>query len=52
MLGLNIDWLGHPVMAHLARFRSMCDHSTNFCSLSICGCMCFILSDIIVRSSA
>ena len=30
MLGLNLDLLGQPVMAHLERFRSMCDHSANF----------------------
>ena len=52
MLGLSFDWLGHPVMAHLERFRSMWDHSANFCNLSICGCMWFMLSDMIARSSA
>ena len=39
-------------MTHLERFRSMYDYSVNFCSLSICGCIWVMLSDIIVRSSA
>ena len=30
VLGLNLDLLGHFVMAHLDRLRSICAHSTNF----------------------
>ena len=52
MLGLSFDLFGHPVMEHLARLRSMWDHSANFCNLSICGYMWFMLSDRIARSSA
>ena len=37
VLGLSFDLLGHPVMAHLARLRSICDHSANFCNLIIWG---------------
>ena len=37
VFGLSLDLLGQPVIAHFERFRSMCDHSANFCNLSICG---------------
>ena len=43
--------MGHPVMAHFEKLRSMYDHSANFCSLSICGWMCCVLSECIARSS-
>ena len=46
VLGLSFDLLGHPVMAHLDRLRSMCDHSANFWSLVIWGWMCCMLSVI------
>ena len=52
MLGLSLDLLGQPVMAHLDRLRSICDHSVNFCSLIIWGWICFMLSVRIARSSA
>ena len=52
VLGLSFDLLGHPVMTHLERFRSMWDHSADFCNLNICGCMWFMLSDRIAKSSA
>ena len=50
--GFNLDLLGLPVMAHLARFRSRYAHSEIFCSLVICGCMLAILSVMIAKSSA
>ena len=49
---MSLDLLGHPVMAHLDRLRSMCDHCANFCSLLIWGWICCILSVIMARSSA
>ena len=52
VFGLNFDWLGHPVIAHFERFRSMYDHFVNFCNLFICGCICYMLSVMIVKSSA
>ena len=52
MLGLSFNLLGHPVIAHFERFRSMYDHSANFCSLNICDWMYCMLSDIIVRPFA
>ena len=52
VFGLNLNLLGHHVIAHFERFRSMYDHSANFCSLFICGCMCCILLVIIAKSSA
>lgn len=38
-VGFSIDFLGLPIIQHLVRFRSMCVHSKNFCSLLICGCI-------------
>ena len=35
VLGLSLDLLGHPVMVHLDRLRSICAHSANFWSLVI-----------------
>ena len=52
MLGLNLDLLEHLVMAHFERLRSMCDHSANFCNLSIFGWICCMLLVMIARSSA
>ena len=52
VVGLSLDLFGHPVIAHLDRFRSMYDHCANLYSLLICDCMCCILSVIIARSSA
>ena len=52
VLSLSLDLLGHPVIAHFERFRSIYDKSANFYSLFICGCMCYMPSVIIVRSSA
>ena len=37
VFGLNLDLLGHPVMAHFERMRSMYDHLKNFCNLNICA---------------
>ena len=53
VFSLSLDLLGQPVIAHICfdRYRSMYDHSANFCSLFICGCMCCMLSIIIARSS-
>lgn len=42
MFGLSLDLFRQHVMAHSERLRSICDHSTNFCSLRICGWMCHI----------
>ena len=39
-------------MTHFKRFKSMYDHSVNFCNLSICGWMCCMLSVRIARSLA
>ena len=52
MFSLSLDLLGQPLMAHLERFRSICDHSAIFCNLSICGWICCMLSLMIARSSA
>lgn len=30
VFGLGLDLLGRPVMAHLDRLKSICDHSANF----------------------
>ena len=35
VLGVNFDLFRHPVIAHLARFKSICAHSEIFCSLVI-----------------
>ena len=43
VFGLSLDLLGQSVMAHSERLRSICDHSTNFCNLCICGCICCML---------
>ena len=37
VFGLSLNLLGHRVMAHFTRLRSMYDHCANLCSLSICG---------------
>lgn len=37
VFGLSLELLGHLVMTHFDRLRSMCDHSTNLYTLSICG---------------
>ena len=52
VFGLSFDLFGQPVMAHLARLRSMWAHSANCCSLVIWGWMFCILSDRMARSSA
>ena len=52
VVGLSLDLLGQPVMAHFERLRSMWDHSAYLCSLFICSWIFCILSVIIVRSSA
>ena len=52
MLGFSLDLLGHLVMIHFERLRSMCDHFANLWNLVTCGWMCFILSMIIARSFA
>jgi hypothetical protein len=52
VFGSSFDLLGQPVMAHLARLRSMCAHSANFCNLVIWGWMFYIVSDRMARSSA
>lgn len=52
IFGLNLDLFRHPVIVHCERFKSIYDHSANFCTLLICGCMCCMLSIIIARSSA
>ena len=49
--GLSLDLLGLLVMAHLVNFRSRCDHSENFCSLWICGCLFTKLSVMMARLS-
>ena len=50
VFGLSLDLLGQLAMTRFERLSSMCDHSTNFCSLSICGWMCRMLSVSIARS--
>ena len=35
VLGLSLDLLGHPVMAHFDKLRSICAHSANFWSFVI-----------------
>lgn len=52
MMSLSLDLFGQVMMAHLDKFRSMCDHSTYLCNLVICGCICWISSVMIARSSA
>lgn len=52
MLDLRFDLFGHPVMAHLAKLRSMWAHSANFCNLVICGWMFCTASVRMARSSA
>ena len=52
VLDLSFDLLGHFVMTHFERLRSISDHSVIFCSLIMWGWMCCILSDIMARSSA
>ena len=52
VVGLSLDLLGQPVMAHFERLRSMWDHSTYLCNLFICGWIFCILSVIIIKSSA
>lgn len=37
VLGFSFDLLGHPVIVHFERLRSMCDHSANFYSFVIWG---------------
>ena len=37
VVGLSLDLLGYPLMAHLERLRSMCDYSAYLWSLIICG---------------
>ena len=49
VLGFNLDLLGHLVITHFERLRSMCDHFMNLWSLVTCGWICFILSVIIAR---
>ena len=52
MVGLRFDLFGQPVRAHLAKLRSMCAHSANFCNLVIWGCKLCIESERMARSSA
>ena len=51
VFGLDLDLLGHHVMAHLDKLRSICDHSTNYWSLTIWGWRCGMLSLVIARLS-
>ena len=50
--GFSLELLGHPVIAHLERLRSICDHCGYFCSLVIWGWICLMLSVIMAKSSA
>lgn len=51
VVGLSSELLGHPVMTHFERLRSIFYHSTNLWSLVICSWMFCILFVIIARSS-
>ena len=52
MLGLSLDLLGHPVMARLTKYRSICAHSANYWILLIWGWIFCTLSEMMARSSA
>ena len=49
---LSLDLLGQPLITYFERFRFIYDHCAYSCNLFIFGCMCYMLSVIIVRSSA
>ena len=51
-MGFSLELLGHPVMAHFERLRSMCDHCVYWWSLIICGWICRMSSVIMDKSSA
>lgn len=45
LFGLSLDFLGHLVMTHLDRLRSMRDHSANFWSLDLGLDVLYVIRD-------